>query len=350
MSEQPRVDAYTFEMEAERREAPRTGGRVVARHRAWAEALEQAAVLLHRLEVPSALADAALAAPSSQDALAGALGEKALPLRRELRALLVQHASDLILNAGWYQEKVRKMERRLRVFQVLALSCVLLIVALFGRLAMVAPPPDTVDASTTWIAQISLFGTLFFGVLKALAAGTNIKKQLTAFWEAGADLKEALFTFEHAWKGRISTPAELYAPDFATALYEELRNARTVVRRERAAFFDAYASPEEILAVPGAFVSEASASAAGLAATRAATANERLAREAATAKDIADARRRLIDAKAKLGAREKALEEAKAAGLDTTLYQGQIIDARAELEEASRSLRMKLKVARLNPD
>lgn len=349
MTPPTRSEAYAFEDDAKKREAPQTGERIVSRHRAWTSALEQAEVLLRRLEVPEPLIARALGESRDPAALAE-LGPRGPAQLRELRSLLAQYASDVIMNAGWYQAKVREFERRLRTFQALAVVCALIILGLFGKLAMDAPPPDTVDSSTTWIAQLSLFGTLFFGLLKTLAMGTNLKRQLTAFWEAGADLKEALYTFEHAWKGKLETLPDLLGPDFATALYEELRNARTIVRKERAAFFEAYASPEEILAVPQSMMSEAAANANVMVAARTASNNERVSRQAATAKDIADERRRVIEAKAKIGAKEKAIEEARAAGLDTTGYQSELIMARADLEQASRALRLKLKVARLNPD
>lgn len=343
-------DAFSFEDQARTQKAPQTGERIVSSHRGWTDALSQASVLLRRLEVPEPLIEHVLGYPKPEDPQLAALGPRALALHRELKNLLAQYASDVVMNAAWYQDKVQKVERRLRWFQAGAVVCVLAILALFGDMVRNAPPPGAVDASTTWIAQISLFGTLFFGLLKTIAASTNIKRQLTAFWEAGSDLKEVLYTFEHAWKGKLETLADLCSADFTTALYEELRNARTIVRKERAAFFEAYASPEEILAVPGTVMSEAVANATTLSAARSAVNAERAARMATTGKDIADERRRLIEAKAKVSAKEKAIEASKAAGLDSAGYQAELIAAQAELEQASRALRMKLKVARMNPD
>lgn len=345
-------EAFAFESAARAAEgAPQAGERVVARHRTWEDALDQACVLLKRLEVPDALNESVLNGPlPSADPLAEALGDRAPTCRRELRSLLAQLASDVVMNAGWYQAKTRETERQMRWLQAGALVCVLAIVLLFGALAFQDTSDGVVDTSAGTIAQISLFGTLFFGMLKALAATGNTKRQLTAFWEAGADLKEALYTFEHAWKGRLTTVAELTGPDFTTALHEELRNARGVVRKERVAFFEAFAAPEDVFTLPTGVLSEAASASTDLAQARAAAARERASLQAATAQDIAETRKQLIEAKAKLAAREMALAETKAAGLDTAAQQAAVIEARADVEEASRSLRLKLKVARLNPE
>jgi len=343
-------DSYAFELEDARTGGPTSGDGLTPSQRAWEEALEQAAVLLRRMEVAEPLIEATLGHPKEPDPFVAAFGGRAGRVRKELRNNLAQLASDVILNARWYQAKVARVERQLRNLRMLAVGCGLVILGLFGGMVFLAPKAGTVDGSTVWIAQISMFGTLFYGLLKSMAAGVSTRRQYTAFWAAGADLKELLYTFEHAWRGKLDSIQDLAGPDFLTALYEELRNARNIVRTERSTFFEAMATPEEIFSAPSALIGESATSAAALASARAALQAQQTSMQTVTAQDIATTRRTLIDQKAKLAATQKGLDDAKTAGRETATYEQQVRDAQSAVDETSIALRMKLKVARVNPD
>ncbi len=332
------------------KEGPKQGEQLDPHARSWETAVNEAAVLLRRMDVPEPLVQSVLHGPTEQDPLKTALGEAAEGARRELRSLLVQHAADTSQNVLWYQGAMRRVEARMRYFRFAVVGVSVTILVPFGALAFHATDEVTVDTMPTAIAQVSLFGTLFFGLLKALAAGTNLKKELTAFWQARSDLKEALFTFAHSWRGRLRTPEELCSPDFNTALYEEMRNARLVVRTERTAFFEAFSAPEDILPTAMLPMGEASAAASAMATARAAVNAQKQGLAATTATDIAAARTALIEAKANVAAKEAAIEMAEAEALDTSSYKLELITARAEVERASKLLRLKLKVDRLNPN
>lgn len=341
---------FAFEQEtASSKEGPKQGEQLDPNARSWETAVEEGAVLLRRMDVPEPLIQSLMYGPVADDPIDAALGETAESARRELRSLLVQHAADTAQNVLWYQGAMRRVEARMRYFRFAVVGVSAAILVPFGALAFHAYDEVTVDTMPTTIAQISLFGTLFYGLLKALAAGTNLKKELTAFWQARSDLKEALFTFAHSWRGRLRTPLDLCSPDFNTALYEEMRNARLVVRTERTAFFEAFSAPEEILPTAMLPMGEASAAASAVAAARATVNATRDGLAAATAADIAAARSALIEAKSNVAAREAALKMAEAEGLDTSSYKLELISARADVERASKLLRLKLKVDRLNP-
>lgn len=350
MPNNQKLDSYRFEIEGAKRGGPSAGEDLTPRERAWEDARDQAGVLLRRLEVPEPLIEATLHHAGQPDPFVAAFGDRAAKVRKELRNNLVQLASDVILNASWYQARVVKVERDLRNLRMLAVGCGIVILALFGGMVFLAPRAGTVDGSTVWIAQISMFGTLFYGLLKSMAAGVSTKRQYTAFWAASADLKELLYTFEHAWRGKLDSVQDLAGPDFTTALFEELRNARVIIRNERNTFFDALATPEEIFASPTSVLADTAASATTVATARAAVEAQRSALQTASATDIAQTRRGLIDQKARLAACQKALDDARAAGRDTATYEQQVIDAQIAVDQTSIALRMKLKVARLNPD
>lgn len=341
---------FGFETEgAEVKEGPKQGEQLDPHARSWENAVAEASVLLRRMDVPEPLIRSVMEGPIADDPLTAALGDGAEAARRELRNLLVQHASDSPQNVLWYQKAMVGVQNRMRWFRFAVVGVSLAILVPFGTIAFEGQAEVTVDTMPTSIAQISLFGTLFYGLLKALAAGTNLKKELTAFWQARSDLKEALFTFVHSWRGRLRTVADLTGQDFSTALYEELRNARTVVRTERTAFFEAFTSPEDILPNAMLPMGEASAAANAVATARAAMNTQRQSLQTATSVEIAAARKALIEAKATVAAKESMVKQAEAEGLDAAAYKLELINARAEVERASRSLRLKLKVDRLNP-
>lgn len=329
---------YIFERK--RDGGPRVGVQLAPGQHSWAEGLREAMVLARRLEMPDPL-------------IREVFGEAADHAVFEVRNLLVQMGADFSANIAYYEQQVRMVQKKLLLSQAAAIGVVLaLLVALVALVAPWQPVVRTlsVEQSSYWVAQISLVGTAAFAALKAMAVGTNYKARLTAFWQAAADLREDLCTFEANWQDKLSTREALLSPDLRVALYEELRAARMIVRRERGAYIDALASPNDIFSSASDVLGSLDARIATVMQTRQSAVAGAEALSVTTARDVADTRRKLLEAKSKLSAAELALPEAEKAGIaDLDRYKTAIVDARSEVELYNQQLRLKLKSDRLNP-
>lgn len=212
-------------------------------------------------------------------------------LPEELEKLLLRYCTETTLNILWY-ERARRREQRamhLRTYLMIGLMTVAL-----GLICVSAFRP--VENSAAQGSAVFPFAFLAGGaltVLQVVAGLGDNKARLAIFWKASADLKEALYTFEHKWHGRVyqGTPLSL-SGDFDAAVSEELRLASTVTRSERLEFFATLRSPSDVVAVASGAVTNlraqraegtAAASARGerIAAARKAASEARAAVEAA---------------------------------------------------------------------
>lgn len=333
--------SYLFERTVEG--GPGTGERHAPGQGTFGDGKQEATVLAHRLGLPDPL-------------IATVLGDKAPSDDRalfEVRNLLIQMGADFALNIAYYERETVKVQKQIKLSQVAAISVLLTLLA--GLVYIVAPwrieaAPASMEKSGAWVAQLSLVGTAVFAAMKALAVGTNYKARLTGFWAATQDLREALYTFEANWQNKLQTREALLGTDFHIALLEELRAARLIVRREREAYIEALASPNDIFSSASDVLSSVDTRIASVVTARKSVAEGKEALSTATAKDVAETRRKLIEAKSKLSSSEFGLSAAQEAGLaDLDSYKKAIVDAKAEVELYSKQLRHKLKSDRLNP-
>jgi predicted nucleic acid-binding Zn ribbon protein len=169
-------------------------------------------------------------------------------LTPDLEKLLQRYCSDTILNILWY-DRARRREQRanaLRTYLMIALM-----VAALGLLCASAfLPLEHGAASGTAALPFALLGGGALTVLQVVAALADGKARLSIFWKAGADLKEALYNFEHKWRGRVvqgNPPCQV--AEFDVAVQEELKFAYAVTRAERLEFFANLRSPSDVFAV-----------------------------------------------------------------------------------------------------
>ncbi|HEX8440884.1 hypothetical protein [Archangium sp.] len=161
-------------------------------------------------------------------------------LEGPLGVLLVKHATEYQLNIKWYEQELlakqnfQKRQTRLIVFVTL-LAILATIIASFAQVG--------------WSGQLTLVITAVFAVMRLFAAWTDVKAQIGIFWEAASNLKERLYTFEQAWRGKGTQwiKDSRHTWEFRAALEEQIRLARLEVRKERTAFFQTLKSPSEVL-------------------------------------------------------------------------------------------------------
>jgi hypothetical protein len=169
-------------------------------------------------------------------------------LEKDFEKALMRYCTDTILNILWY-DLARKREQRAntqRTWLMIALMAAALI------LLCVSPFIDGARAKPTseGLLPLALLAGGALTVLQVVAALGDGKARLAIFWKAGADLKEALYNFEHKWHGRVFQGNPLcVAEAFDAALQDELRAARAVTRAERLEFFANMRSPSDVLAV-----------------------------------------------------------------------------------------------------
>jgi hypothetical protein len=159
----------------------------------------------------------------------------ALDVARALRT----YAAQFPLNIRWYDDAV-KHEQKKRV----ALICVVITVAVSAIGGMLGLAVLSGSRGTVLTAQL---GALISGVLlclQLLTSVTDFKARFAVFWKARSELKEALYTFEDKWKGRVEDKT---LAEFQKDLREELAKARMIGAQEQEAFFATLKSPGEIL-------------------------------------------------------------------------------------------------------
>lgn len=159
----------------------------------------------------------------------------------QLEPLLRRWATEVALNLEWYAVNLAKKQRA-RVAGVVAVSAIS--VAALGALAAVTIAWHGADGAALG-AQAGFVLTAIFLALQILTSVTDVKAQLGIFWEASANLKEALYSFEEQWTGVEWTRARAIA--FKTALRAQIALARLETRRERAEYFKTLKSPSEVV-------------------------------------------------------------------------------------------------------
>jgi hypothetical protein len=177
-------------------------------------------------------------------------------LGHDLEKLLLRYCVDTILNILWY-ERARRRAQRVNAqltFLMIALMAVLMIVLMAVALALICASAFTTlegpAGPGATVLPLALLAGGALTVLQVIAGLGDGKAKLSIFWKASADLKEALYNFEHKWHGRVvegSPPC--VAKEFEAAVGEELRLAHAVTRSERLEFFAALRSPSDVLAV-----------------------------------------------------------------------------------------------------
>lgn len=175
------------------------------------------------------------------------LGITDVSLTADLEKLLLRYCSDTILNILWY-DRARRREQRANARRTY-LMVVLMIVALVLLCASAFLPSERSMSGSAMLPFALLAGGALT-VLQVVAALSDGKARLSIFWKAGADLKEALYNFEHRWRGRVfqGDPSRV-AAEFDAAVQEELKFAYAVTRAERLEFFANLRSPSDVFAV-----------------------------------------------------------------------------------------------------
>ena len=171
-----------------------------------------------------------------------------VPLAADLEKLLLRYCSDTILNILWYDRARRRAQaaNTRRTY----LMVLLMIVALALLCASAFLPSERNSSSGAAVLPLALLAGGALTVLQVVASLADGKARLSIFWKAGADLKEALYNFEHRWRGRVfhGDPPCL-AAEFDIAVQEELKFAYAVTRAERLEFFANLRSPSDVFAV-----------------------------------------------------------------------------------------------------
>jgi predicted nucleic acid-binding Zn ribbon protein len=176
------------------------------------------------------------------------LGMAEVLLTADLEKLLLRYCSDTILNILWY-DRARKREQRANARRTY-LMVVLMIVALLLLCASAFLPSERSTSSGAAMLPFALLAGGALTVLQVVAALADGKARLSIFWKAGADLKEALYRFEHKWRGRVfGGDPPCAAAEFDAAVQEELKFAYAVTRAERLEFFANLRSPSDVFAV-----------------------------------------------------------------------------------------------------
>lgn len=176
------------------------------------------------------------------------LGIAEVPLTTDLAKLLLRYCTDTILNILWY-DRARRREQRANTWRTY-LMVLLMIVALVLLCASAFLPSEHNPSSGAGVLPFALLAGGALTVLQVVAALSDGKARLSIFWKAGADLKEALYNFEHKWRGRVFTgDPPCVAAGFDAAVQEELKLAYAVTRAERLEFFANLRSPSDVFAV-----------------------------------------------------------------------------------------------------
>jgi hypothetical protein len=194
--------------------------------------------------------------------------------------LLLTYCIEGPLNIDWYDTKIAAWKRRQRAFLGASVLVTLIVVGLLVWR----------HASDSAVAQLSAAVAALVACARILSGASDVKAQLGGFWRARADLKEQFLTFEQAWRGKL-VAGGVVADGLEMALWQEIVNARHVVRRERDTYFATFAAPSDLLA----------ATAGGLDGIFGRAGDVGLVR-AARLGPVAEARRQLDEAKAELAA------------------------------------------------
>lgn len=171
----------------------------------------------------------------------------------ELETLLNRWAVECPLNIEWY-ERAQK-ERR---FVWAAANIIVLVVASAGMIAAAAlafkakDMSSSPNATVAIAAEISFGLAAFLGLLRLFAGVADVKAQCSIFWDAGSNLKEALYRFQDEWRDRATQDTSMWNRDatfieFKSALREQIRFAKSRTAREQREYFQTFKSPTELI-------------------------------------------------------------------------------------------------------
>jgi hypothetical protein len=150
--------------------------------------------------------------------------------------LLLTYCIEGPLNIDWYDAKIAAWKRRQRQFLG---ASVVVTTGVVGLLVW----RHTSDST---IAQLSAAVAALIACARILSGASDVKAQLGGFWRARADLKEQFLTFEQAWRGKILVGGAV-SDGLEVALWQEIVNARHVVRSERDTYFLTFVAPDDVL-------------------------------------------------------------------------------------------------------
>ena len=165
--------------------------------------------------------------------------------------LLLQFVMEVQLNIRWYEEHLDRHTRWDRAWRTIAILVGAVGLAGLPLLVVFVDLPIAERlASGSLNLLITQFGVLFTGFmawLKVLASALDESDRQLAFWEASADLKEQLYTFERQWRYSPIYGEAALSDDFRDSLLEQIAGARQIVRVERRTFFESQKSPLGLL-------------------------------------------------------------------------------------------------------
>ena len=165
------------------------------------------------------------------------------------RNLLFKYIVEHHLNIAWYRKSIWKKVSSRFLFFFLTLALLFLIPVLLFIIT---------NANWSWLrdilgnggtdttaAGITAVLTGLLGVHRSLSEWLNKRKLVGLFWKASADLKENLYAFEDTWgnPSKIKRDAQGLADDFKTALREEIKKAKAIVRAEKEQFYQNISPP-----------------------------------------------------------------------------------------------------------
>lgn len=250
--------------------------------------------------------------------------------------LLLTYCIEGPLNIDWYDAKIAAWKRRQRLFLSASVAVTTGVVGLLVW-------RHTGDST---VAQLSAALAALIACARILSGASDVKAQLGGFWRARADLKEQYLTFEQQWRGKLVV-AGAVADGLETALWQEIVNARHVVRCERDTYFATFAAPADLL----------TATTGGLEAILG-RAHDVGAVQTARSAPVAEARRQLDLAKAERAAQAttQALLVVQPAGMSHADWQRALAEAElgraraeAEVTRYTELFRATAKAATLNP-
>jgi hypothetical protein len=177
--------------------------------------------------------------------------------------LLLRYATDVHLNLRWYQ-RAQEAQQQARGYWTAA-TVVVAIVTMALPLLVLAGKVDPKDAPV-FTAQLAMVATAVGTAWKFILNLNETKARFGIFWNAFAELREELLSFEEAWRektamevpaGQDGSPSRVtFSPEFLLALIDSLHRARATARRERDAFFATYKGPDDVLKASAAASSE----------------------------------------------------------------------------------------------
>ncbi len=252
--------------------------------------------------------------------------------------ILTRYVVDIHLNILWYMRRLKRERWWRRLFitgTIILLPAVPLLIWLLSSQS---------DDGGWSAAELTALITGILAIHKTVAAWLDKRQLFSHFWRASSDLKEMLYAFELDWKGRATDNGALRR-EFVDAVGMDLTRARQIVREERDHFYQLYSYPsvdvfhklQETFTQSKQLVDQFQSS--GMVQRRA-----RVEAEAARAKQLDDAHRRLRAAQANVAGLEAQLREQEQALAE--LADTASPDARMRFEQSLATLQAAVDQAR----